>query len=390
MLYWRVALRRMYPILGGVIVFLTAGVVGGAIYITGQSFTAESMASFRGTTQGVFFHAVTTKSSEFWSLGDAYLCIPPTKLPPPFEMLIQRSAGERLCDEGSSTKFRKAVPLGGNVSVSFEKPTGVAVRVHTLQGNSSYLVINGTNPPEETPECNSVSEGQPTVRTSLPGAEKFALPLLVELRVAITKPVVLPYSGLITVGGRVADDQGFLLNAGTGAIYLEDGNDLHLVKQTEIFPGDTVRFASKAGCEIPSTGFVRLDRYGDIDSLQVISSARAAGAKVSVERIGTRSDAEGTGRRGEISVEASQLDRLLNSGGLALLGAGITALVLCVELYSVVGEYLTKHSRTLAECISGPVALTGLPNNVLADEGRGGVRDITELASDQKPDSIQT
>jgi len=208
--------------------------------------------------------------------------------------------------------------------------------------------------------------------------------------VAITKPVVLPYTGLITVGGRVADDQGFLLNAGTGAIYLEGGNDLHLIKQTEIFPGDTVSFASKAGCEIPSTGFVRLDRYGDIDSLQVISSARAAGAKVSVERIGTISDAEGTGRRGEISVEASQLDRLLNSGGLALLGAGITALVLCVELYSVVGEYLTKHSRTLAECISGPVALTGLPNNVLADEGRGGVWEITELAFDQKPDSTQT
>jgi hypothetical protein len=368
MLSWASALKKINPLIGTLIVALLSGVVIGTITIVAQAFLAESMASFRGTSQGVFFHATTTKSSEFWSLGDAYLCIPPIKLAPPLDTLIESSAGKALCNEGGGTNSRRAVSLGDDVSLSLDEPASVAVRVHTPGQSSSYLVINAMNPPGGSKDCKIASTGHANVRTNLPGAEKFALPMFVELRVAISKPLVLPYSGLITVGGRVADDRSFLLNGGIGAIYLEDGSDLHMVKQSEIFPGDTVRFVSKAGCEIASTGFVRLDRYGDTDALQVISSARTADAKLSIERIGTRSDADGAGRKGEISVEANQFDRLFNSGWLALLGAGITALVLCIELYSVASEYLTRND--VAERASLPHARTILEAELRSD-GRG-------------------
>jgi len=246
------------------------------------------------------------------------------------------------CDDGNTVPSRLAIPLGADTSISFDEPTSVSVKVHTAQGQTSYLVIRGTNPLRTDKSCEYGSEGKPIVHTSLPGAEKFSIPLHIELRIAISKPIIMPFRGLITVGGSVADDRGFLLNSGIGAAYLEDRSGLKLIKQTDVFPGDIVRFA-RSGCEIASTGFVRLDRYADLDTLQVISSARSTDALLSVTRL--QYSSETFDRKGEIILEANALDKLLNDSLIGIFGGLITALVLCIELFSLILAYIERHPR---------------------------------------------
>lgn len=151
------------------------------------------------------------------------------------------------------------------------------------------------------------------------------------------------------------DDRAFLLNSGTGATYVEDGDDMRLVNSTEIFPGDRVRFADGSGCPIRSTGFVRLERNGDSDTLQVISSARMAGAVLSVERVATSGE-DGNGRQKYINFGANFLDKILTHWLIVWLGAAITSLVICVELYSLTSEYLSTNGPPMRLDTDPPVS----------------------------------
>lgn len=319
-------------------------------YIRVRGFT-----SFSGKTEYLTLTASAVESNYQWSLAGAYICYDP-------EWPIEENAiwgfstsiaDDRLCGGPYGKSERKHIPLGDQVSLAFVQDTSLEIAVAPIPRDvapsafsagttpSAMLVIKSAAGIQSTDTCPIQVDGSPVLINS--AGHRATLPLEAEIHIPVDERTLMPFVGSLSVGQINSADTPNILRMGVLAVYravydLWGTNEPQLVRETNLFPGDVLKFERRDGCIAKSSGFLRAepDEKGGI--IEVVASFGSQNGVAILERSTPGADNFG----GRVAIELKFIDAVFTHPLTLWLGFFITVFVVWKEAL----EFIDSNHKT--------------------------------------------
>lgn len=308
-------------------------------YIRVRGFT-----SFSGKTEYLTLTASAAESNYQWSLAGAYICYDP-EWPIENEAIKGFStsiADDRLCHGPHGTSTRKHIPLGDQISLAFVQDTSLEIAVAAIPRGvepdafaagtapSAILIIKSAAGIQSTETCPIQADGSPVLIDN--AGHRAALPSEAEIHIPVDEHTLMPFVGSISVGQTNSADTPNILRTGVLAVYravydLWGTNEPQLVRETNLFPGDVLKFERRDGCIAKSSGFLRAEPDDKGGLIEVVASFGSKNGVAILERSTPGADNLG----GRVAIELKFIDAVFTHPLTLWLGFFITVLVVWKE-----------------------------------------------------------
>ncbi|TCP80787.1 hypothetical protein C8J31_11427 [Rhizobium sp. PP-CC-2G-626] len=314
--------------------------------IISDSLSSSGFLSVSGKTELATVSLSVTESQYQWSLSGAYTCYG-SENPPPDSQIAGDTAANALCKGPHGKSDRVFSPLPDDVSLAITADTTLEVAVaaapRAVEATSypggkvpnAILIISKVTSLDS--RCSPGTTGTPTMT-----AEGFRRPLWdeAEIHVPMTETTLMPFEGKIRLGQSISSNTTNQLREGTVAVfrkvnYLVDLWGFHLgrdepdqVTETNLLPGDVVKFERSKDCYARTSGFMRAIQDDQGGFIQVVASMQAAEGRVMVERA-----RPGPSAKQDIAITSQLADAVLNHPYTVWLGLFVSICLVLKELW---------------------------------------------------------
>lgn len=362
-----------------------------SILIILDSNSSRGITSFTGKTELIAVTVSATESQYQWSLTGAYICYDP-QWPFPDAGKFTASANDRLCAGPHGKSNRKHFSLPNDVSLSVVEDTTIEVAI----SDAPYRVDASAFPQGTAPTniliikkaaalyeegCDQKRDGNPI----LVGGNGMIveLPDEVEIHIPIGERTLMPFLGKINLGQPNSANTSNQLQSGVVAVYrtvrdiLWRQNDLQLVRETNLFPGDVLKFEDSNGCLVEASGFLKARKDDQGGYVEVVASMQSESGSAVVERATPGSG----GNPGRINIELQLVDAVFSHPFTVWLGLLVTVFILLKEGTEFL--HLKHPSREVNEYVQ-------VPSHIEFNTPYNWSNSKINTTYDQKPYKIET